>query len=53
MQDIVGRKEEIKVFENLKESRNLCEMRFSVNSFVIDKAYADSLRQKIRVFKAE
>lgn len=31
---------------------NLCEMKFSVQPFVIDKKYADDLRKKISVFKA-
>ncbi|MBL7813504.1 MAG: ATP-binding protein [Saprospiraceae bacterium] len=30
---------------------NACEMKFSIKPFVIDKAYADILRQKIGVFK--
>ena len=30
---------------------NLCEMKFSINAFTIDKAYADDLRRKIGVFK--
>ena len=32
---------------------NLCEMKFSLNKFNIDKAYAESLRRKIGVFKDE
>jgi uncharacterized protein len=30
----------------------LCEMKFSINSFVIDKKYAEELRNKIGVFKS-
>jgi uncharacterized protein len=30
---------------------NLCEMKFSIKSFTIDKAYAEVLRTKIGVFK--
>jgi hypothetical protein len=30
---------------------NLCEMKFSINSFEIDKRYAEDLRTKIGVFK--
>jgi AAA+ ATPase superfamily predicted ATPase len=32
---------------------NLCEMKFSINPFVIDKKYADVLRNKIGTFKTE
>ncbi len=32
---------------------NLCEMKFSINPFVIDKKYADELRNKIGVFRSE
>jgi AAA+ ATPase superfamily predicted ATPase len=32
---------------------NLCEMKFSINPFHIDKKYADELRNKIGVFKQE
>jgi len=31
---------------------NLCEMKFSVNEFEIDKSYAGELREKIGVFKS-
>jgi uncharacterized protein len=30
---------------------NLCEMKFSINTYSIDKAYAEDLRRKIGVFK--
>lgn len=30
---------------------NLCEMKFSIKSFTIDKAYAETLRKKIGLFK--
>lgn len=32
---------------------NVCEMKFSLNSFTIDKKYADELRNKIGIFKEE
>lgn len=32
---------------------NLCEMKYSINPFVIDKKYAENLRNKIGVFKQE
>ena len=32
---------------------NLCEMKFSINPFTIEKKYADELRNKIGIFKAE
>lgn len=32
---------------------NLCEMKFSINPFTIDKKYADALRNKIGVFTAQ
>ncbi len=32
---------------------NLCEMKYSINSFVIDKKYAEELRNKIGTFKYE
>lgn len=32
---------------------NLCEMKFSINPFEINKKYADTLRNKIGTFKAE
>ncbi len=30
---------------------NLCEMKFSIKTFTIDKAYSENLRQKIGVFR--
>jgi hypothetical protein len=30
---------------------NLCEMKFSINTFAIDKNYAEELRNKMSVFK--
>lgn len=30
---------------------NLCEMKFSIKPFAIDKAYADELRNKIGLFR--
>lgn len=32
---------------------NICEMKFSINYFAIDKKYADELRRKIGIFKEE
>ena len=32
---------------------NLCEMKYSINPFVIDKKYASELQNKIGIFKAE
>jgi len=32
---------------------NVCEMKFSLNSFTIDKKYAEELRNKIGIFKDE
>jgi uncharacterized protein len=32
---------------------NLCEMKFSINTFAIDKKYAEELRNKISLFKQE
>jgi len=32
---------------------NLCEMKFSINPYLIDSKYADELRNKIGVFKTE
>ena len=32
---------------------NLCEMKYSINSFIIDKKYAEELRNKIGTFKYE
>jgi len=32
---------------------NLCEMKYSINTFAIDKKYAEELRNKISVFKQE
>jgi uncharacterized protein len=40
------------VIDRRDHAINLCEMKFSINPFVIDKSYADNLRQKIGVFKA-
>jgi uncharacterized protein len=40
------------VIDRRDQAINLCEMKFSINSFVIDKAYSENLRQKIGVFKA-
>lgn len=39
------------VIDRRDHAINLCEMKFSVNTFVINKAYAAELRQKVGVFK--
>ncbi len=39
------------VIDRRDHAINLCEMKFSINPFVIDKAYAEELRRKIGVFK--
>ncbi len=31
---------------------NLCEMKFSIKAFTIDKTYAEALRRKVGIFKA-
>jgi uncharacterized protein len=30
---------------------NLCEMKFSINAFTIEKEYAENLRKKMGIFK--
>jgi uncharacterized protein len=48
-----GRKAQIDlVIDRRDQVINLCEMKFSLQPFTIDKAYADTLRQKIGLFKA-
>jgi uncharacterized protein len=32
---------------------NICEMKYSISSFAIDKKYAENLRNKIGIFKEE
>lgn len=32
---------------------NICEMKFSINEFTINKKYAEELRNKVGIFKAE
>lgn len=39
------------VIDRRDHAINLCEMKFSINRFTIDKAYSDNLRQKIGVFQ--
>ena len=39
------------VIDRRDHAINICEMKFSVDTFLIDKAYANTLRQKISVFK--
>jgi len=40
------------VIDRRDHAINLCEMKFSLNSFLIDKAYSQELRRKIGIFKA-
>jgi uncharacterized protein len=39
------------VIERRDHAINLCEMKFSINTFVIDKVYSEELRRKVGVFK--
>lgn len=39
------------VIDRRDHAINLCEMKFSLNTFVIDKAYSEELRRKVGVFK--
>lgn len=39
------------VIDRRDHAINLCEMKFSINTFVIDKAYSEELRRKVGVFK--
>jgi uncharacterized protein len=39
------------VIDRRDHAITLCEMKFSINPFIIDKKYADELRQKIAIFK--
>ena len=39
------------VIDRRDHAINVCEMKFSINQFVIDKAYSEELRRKIGVFK--
>lgn len=39
------------VIDRRDHAINLCEMKFSVSTFVIDKAYSEVLRRKVGVFK--
>ncbi len=39
------------VIDRRDHAINLCEMKFSVHTFVIDKAYSEELRRKVSVFK--
>ena len=41
------------VIDRRDRTINLCEVKFSVNSFSITKSYAENLRNKIGVFRAE
>ena len=41
------------VIERRDRVINLCEMKFSINKFVIDAKYVEELRNKIGVFKTE
>jgi uncharacterized protein len=41
------------VIDRKDETVNICEMKFSINPFVIDKKYAENLRNKIGTFRSE
>jgi uncharacterized protein len=41
------------VIERRDQVINLCEMKYSINPYLIDKQYAAELRNKIGVFKSE
>ena len=41
------------VIDRNDQTTNLCEMKFSKGSFVINKKYADELRNKIETFETE
>ncbi len=39
------------VIDRRDHAINLCEMKFSINPFVIDKAYSEELQRKVGIFK--
>jgi len=39
------------VIDRRDHAINLCELKFSINPFVIDKSYAENLRRKVGIFK--
>lgn len=41
------------VIDRKDQTVNLCEMKFSINPFTIDKKYAETLRNKIGTFRSE
>ncbi len=41
------------VIDRRDQTINLCEMKFSINPFEINKKYAEVLRNKVGTFKAE
>jgi uncharacterized protein len=41
------------VIDRRDQTINLCEMKFSIHTYAIDKKYAEDLRNKISVFKQE
>jgi uncharacterized protein len=41
------------VIDRKDETVNICEMKFSINPFAIDKKYAENLRNKIGTFRTE
>jgi uncharacterized protein len=41
------------VIDRKDETVNLCEMKFSINPFIIEKKYAEVLRNKIGTFRSE
>ncbi len=40
------------VIDRRDHALNLCEIKFSINPFAIDKSYGENLRKKISIFKA-
>ena len=41
------------IIDRMDNIINLCEMKFSINPFIINKKYAEELRNKIGIFKTE
>lgn len=41
------------VIDRKDQTINLCEMKFSINPFTIDKKYAENLRNKLGTFRSE
>jgi uncharacterized protein len=41
------------IIDRNDQSINICEIKFSINTFIIDKKYAENLRNKIGTFKEQ